>query len=261
MPFRYYEYVSETKVEMLYPQIDQTSASAGGEVGFDLKIIKASRKTGGRRDPSTYDKLDVIEDWIYAHEPVGNVDEPKAWIYGRMSLAVAIIDTSWETPDPDEIKSAAVVYAGRSEDGSWLLLGGSARHLTAERDHNVPRTELSYLTSKITSAADSLHFLLHRCREVFSDGPSSDLHEQALSDIEERHPWELITMPVHIILDNFAGHRRLAAELGVPSRRRIISRIGHYEFLAKRLLTAEPEGHPSQRLATLATPLFVALVD
>ncbi|WP_425300795.1 DUF7019 family protein [Nocardia wallacei] len=55
---------------MLYSQIDR---SAGGEIGVDLKVFKASRKSQGAKALSIHDKIAAVEDWIYAHEPVGTV--------------------------------------------------------------------------------------------------------------------------------------------------------------------------------------------
>lgn len=59
---RYYEYLSTSKVEMLYPQIDRSSRSAGGEIGVDLKVFKVSRKTDGTKALSIHDKLSAVEE-------------------------------------------------------------------------------------------------------------------------------------------------------------------------------------------------------
>lgn len=41
-----------------------------------LSSTKATRRTDGAKSLSIHDKLAAVEDWIYAHEPVGNPDEP-----------------------------------------------------------------------------------------------------------------------------------------------------------------------------------------
>lgn len=128
MPMRYYEYLSTAKVDMLYPQIDQTSRSAGGEVGFDLKVIKASRKTDGKKEPTVYEKLAAVEDWIYAREPVGSMDEPAPWISGRLDLVESIV-------------SESVLFAARSKTLSYLLMGGSAAHLDQAKGASRPTTD------------------------------------------------------------------------------------------------------------------------
>jgi hypothetical protein len=152
---RYYEYLSSAKVDMLYPQINQTSRSAGGEVGFDLKVIKASRKTDGSKAPTIYEKLTAVEEWIYANEPVGTVDEPEAWIYGRITLAAMIVSPDWSRPRPGQLTNGVVLFAGVSDTGAHVLLAGSARHLTANPDQ--PSTiESGYFSPSAGSALRQL---------------------------------------------------------------------------------------------------------
>jgi hypothetical protein len=236
MPMRYYEYLSTAKVDMLYPQIDQTSRSAGGEIGFDLKVIKASRKTDGKKEPTVHEELATVEDWIYANEPVGNIDEPEAWIYGRMSMAALLVNGSWRFPAPGELKDSAAVFAGRSEKGAYLLLAGAARHLT--------------LASRIepTSYADMAMFASHSTMIEILIRSYPDTQDRETAGYELEHP---------LLHDSHADQMIGRPVDGMLSKRGP-GRTRHYEFLAKRLDTGTTgDGH----LATLGTPLFVALAD
>lgn len=234
MPMRYYEYLSTAKVDMLYPQIDQTSRSAGGEIGFDLKLVKASRKTDGTKEPTAYEKLAAVEAWIYANEPVGNIDEPKAWIYGWMPMAALLVNRAWVTPNPDEFKDSAAVFGARSDERSYILLAGSARHL-ALVDRICPSSyeEYDLFGSHISMI----------CALIMSYPDTKD----------QKYPGEETINRLPHMADQLIMR---------PVDRMLLSRgIGptyHYEFLAKRLDTGySDDGRP----VTLATPLFVALAD
>ena len=123
---RYYEYLSSAKVDMLFPQIDRSSKVTGTEIGISVKVLTFSRKTNGQEPPSVYEKLAEVEDWIYAHgEPVGTVDEPAAWIYGRMRLGMTVVPKGWERRDSPQVPlDGTVLFAGDSgtaRASSWAV--------------------------------------------------------------------------------------------------------------------------------------------
>lgn len=167
MVMRYYDYLSEAKVEMLYPQIDQSSKVVSREVGVDVRLLKVSRKIDGTRGPSIYEKLSAVEDWIYAHEPVGNVDEPEAWIYGRMSLAETIVAPM--VPVGGLGEDYTVFYAGKSDSGAYILLGGSARHLNAVSSQTTPVFDVRRSSSRYAIENILRHFPDSEDPKTFAD--------------------------------------------------------------------------------------------
>jgi hypothetical protein len=109
---RYYHYLSSNKIEMLYEQIAEYRPKVNTDVGIDLKVLKASRKSErSQSEPSVYNKLSEVENWIYEHEPVGAVDTPNVWIYGREFLGF--------TPAPEPLGGTV-----DSTRGSPVLFGG-----------------------------------------------------------------------------------------------------------------------------------------
>jgi hypothetical protein len=126
---RYYHYLSSNKIEMLYEQIAEHRPKVNTDVGIDLKVIKASRKSErSEGEPSVYNKLSVLENWIYEHEPVGAVDRPNVWIYGREFLGF--------TPSPkalggtvDSTNGSPVLFGGITNDQSAILMCGSSGNL------------------------------------------------------------------------------------------------------------------------------------
>jgi hypothetical protein len=242
MAMRYYEYLSMAKVDMLFPQIDRSSNVVGREVGVDLKVVKVSRKTDGKDPRSEFEKLAEVEDWIYAHEPVGTVDEPEAWIYGRMRLGMTVVPKEWERRDFPEVPlDGTVLFAGDSGDGACIVMGGSARHL--HDLHSLPASDVG--ARQAGSNANALGILL-RCYPGF-DTPEPP---KGLAERPSQDRYRMIEQPAKDML-------RAATDRGRRSPGGLHVTGGEFEFLAKRLQTAKS----GKRTASLATPLFVARID
>ncbi len=234
---RYYEYLSTTKVEMLYPQIDRTSRATGGEVGIDLTVFKATRKTDGIRPLTVHDKLTAVEEWIYAHEPVGTPDEPDVWIYGRADLLATTLTLTDESDDP-----GPVLFTPSAGEGTDLLMGGSSRNSSSSRAYpDMPLPPQLRSHSSPVSMSATLAAL------------ADDLEIPASSD-DAGHGRVIAGLAEWIRANDgrpAEPPRTLGFRVSPPVR------LGECEFLAKRLRTAKHKSRP----ATLATPLFVALLD
>ncbi|MCW2916419.1 MAG: hypothetical protein JWN52_4487 [Actinomycetia bacterium] len=256
MVVRYYEYLSEAKINMLYGQLDGMPKPKGREIGMDLKLIKVSQKTDAQQGPSVFEKLAAVEDWIYAHEPVGTPAEPQAWIYGRLPLATTIFTAS-ANPSPAEISEGAILFAGVTDDGEYLMMGGSAHHLTAGRSYPNAASQYPHL---LMSAGPTLRNLLYRYAKtigvIVAEEDMADPNNGRQASID----WEMIARPAKDIIE---------ASYMMDSR-------GECEFLAKRIQFAERSrqsspasafdellraSEPNGQRATLATPLFVALTE
>lgn len=241
---RYYEYLSSAKVDMLFPQIDRSSKAVERLVDVDLRVLKISSKTDGQGPRSAHQKLAEVEDWIYANEPVGTVDEPAAWIYGRMRLGMLVVPKGWERRDsPGVPLDGITLFAGDSGDGACIIMGGSARHL-----HDVQALPVANVEYRQTgSNATALGILLGSYPDFDNPAPSKQFAKRPSQD----RFW-LIARPAMDILHAAAGkgedHR---APGGLDAA------DGEFEFLAKRLQTVTS----GTRTASLATPLFVARID
>lgn len=259
---RYHLYLSEAKVNMLYPQIVRSSRSAGGEVGFDLKLIKVSRRTDSTREPSVYEKLAAVEEWIYAREPVGTVEEPDAWIYGRMTLMATILKLEGSKSQSD-LSDGPVLFVD-SNHSPHILMGGSVQHLVGTD----PYPSLS-LPSKVRfySHPVTLGLTLSRYADELGllEGPDRE-HGVHDTDIEALdNEWEVLSGLARRVVNGVTP-----SDYGPQSRRaHPTSRyVGSCEFLAKRIRTVGRFGDiapgflaSQQTYVTLASPLFVALLD
>ena len=116
-----YLYVSETKIDMLYPQIlktildnidDESNINTG--FGSTLTAIPDSEKT-------LYDKLDLVSSYIEKEGTVGTVDSPLQYFKGMLPMR-------WGSYGRDE-KSQLVYFGGITDTGTVLGLGGSMHHV------------------------------------------------------------------------------------------------------------------------------------
>ncbi|MCO6004504.1 SAVMC3_10250 family protein [Actinoallomurus purpureus] len=181
-------------------------------------------------------KLAAVEDWIYAHETVGNIDEPREWIYGRMPMAATLMTQAWEAPTPEQRRQSAALFAARSDAGSHLILAGAARHLVLA--NNLPQVS-EHDRDMFSSSITLLMLLLQNYPE---------LREAAAKGDDSRRG-----------ANHYLGYLAPAVELLMSGDLDGYVSKHEFEFLAKRVVTATAaSGQPP---ATLATPLFVALAD
>jgi hypothetical protein len=238
---RYFVYLSAAKVDMLYPQVSSPARASSREFTVDLKVVKATQRSEGHAELTVHDKLTAVEDWIYAHEPVGSVDEPDVWLYGRTDLAVVTVTkegrfSSQKAPEP------AVFFAGRGLSGTMLLMGGSATHLaggTPPPDVGTPDepgARLGFWPSSVSWLHNAVAGYARQFETVPAlNGPRDD-------GKDKEHTSLLIAA------DDILTH-------GAP--------LGECEFLAKRLSTTygDPFDSTSEVRGLLTTPLFVAMLQ
>ncbi|MFC6023592.1 DUF7019 family protein [Plantactinospora solaniradicis] len=116
---RYYEYISDGKVDMLLAQVDPGfSSKRAGEVSFDLKVVGGKRSVE-RSGPDRYARLERVMRYLDDHGDVGTVDEPGQYFRGILPMA-------WG-PMRTEEGSDLLYFGGRSER-TIVGLGGSLHH-------------------------------------------------------------------------------------------------------------------------------------
>ena len=132
---RYYLYVSDTKIDMMYAQIPHdTRHQTSVEFGVDLKLIKASRKTEKEIEENRFTRLDAIVDYLEMSGSIGSLDEPKEYVRAVMPMKFApwghrgnVKHHGFGSPaNLDE--SAFVCFAGRTDD-RIVVLWGSWKHI------------------------------------------------------------------------------------------------------------------------------------
>jgi hypothetical protein len=117
---RFYLYVSESKVDMLFAQIPQKIQDRiATELKIDLKVVSATFREKERAS-SLYARCEIVVNYLEDNEIIGSVDEPAAYFGGSLPVRWAIFRD--ERTDP-------VVYFGGETAYTVCGLGGSARHI------------------------------------------------------------------------------------------------------------------------------------
>lgn len=118
---KYYVYLSDTKVDMLYPQIPRNLLS---NIAVDLKINLQAFELELSKNPTEqteYSKLEIILKFIRKNFGVGTIDDPKDYFEGTLPMRWG----RWgETKEEQQ-----VVYFGAVSGRTVLGLGGSISHI------------------------------------------------------------------------------------------------------------------------------------
>lgn len=116
MSFRYYLYISDTKVDMLLPQIDPGFArQRESEVSVGLKVVAGSRRVI-EPSPERVSRLDRVVEYLDEYGDVGTFDEPGPFFAGTLPMRML---TSY----------GDTVYFGGGTARTEVGIGGSMAHL------------------------------------------------------------------------------------------------------------------------------------
>jgi hypothetical protein len=116
---RYYEYISDAKVDMLLAQVDPGFAGKRvGEMSFNLKVVGGKRSVE-RSGPDRYARLERVVRYLDDHGDVGTVDEPGQYFRGVLPMAWGPVRTE---------DGEGLLYFGGRMDATIVGLGGSLHH-------------------------------------------------------------------------------------------------------------------------------------
>lgn len=128
---RYYIYVSEPKVDMLYAQIPKsTRSSLEAELKINLHLVDVSFKEK-QFDDTLYSKLGVVEEYLNKQEEVGSIASPKDFFKGSAHLQWARI-------------SDRVVFFGGMINNTAVGLGGSLQYVLGNSPKDIEQGGISH---------------------------------------------------------------------------------------------------------------------
>jgi hypothetical protein len=124
-PLRYYLYISDSKLDMLFEQIDQgVLKRISAEVKVDLKLASVTLRQTDNPAPVRTAKLRVVERFIEQRHHVGTVQEPgREYFRGQL-------DMEWGWLEGE--KGSSVVFFMGRESSQFVALAGSRRHVLGE---------------------------------------------------------------------------------------------------------------------------------
>jgi hypothetical protein len=121
---KYFIYVSDTKVDMLYSQIPRRLLEKIAlELNIDLKFMGTGIATTikpNRPEETRYSKVRLITEYIEKHLPIGLIDTPNSYFKGSLSMRWGM--------HPHE-GPPFLVYFGGTTDRTILGLTGSPQHV------------------------------------------------------------------------------------------------------------------------------------
>lgn len=150
---RYYVYISESKVKMLYSQIPRNLLeNIAGKLTIDLKLIK-TEFSESPKGKTLHSKIQIVEDYLYNQILIGDAQAPKNYIKG-------IENMKWgHFP-------SGLVYFGSKTD-VIIGLGGSEKHVIGNtgdsRAHSHSATP--YIIVALNERLESLRGPIDETRE------------------------------------------------------------------------------------------------
>lgn len=121
---RYYIYVSETKVDMLFPQIpSKVLKGLAAELKIDLGVVSTTLRAGGSTDPkSLFAKAELVSKYICSNEPVGTIEAPKRFFTGTHPMKWGVLSDY----------ASSLAFFGGTIDNRHVALIGSRRSLVGK---------------------------------------------------------------------------------------------------------------------------------
>jgi len=215
---RYYHYISDSKLDMLSPQISSSKSSTiKAEIGFNVGLLNGKIATDRLEPSDRIAKLESVERHLKKHESIGTIDDPEQWIEGTAdALATRITEDS-----------KAVFYFIRTER-TYLALGGSVGHLIGAHPSRKSAFGYSYAEWLIKLLAD----IQTNPRLFFRDDDAIAEHVEL--GVEGNNSW------VPMIFHQVSYRRDSTFDLPI-------------HFLARRIR----EGIYRDKRVVLASPLYV----
>jgi hypothetical protein len=131
--FRYYLYVSDSKVDMLLAQMDPSfTRKRTTELSLNLTVLAGKHASEAPAGGERTARLQRVVRYLEEHGDLGTVDEPGQFFWGLMPLR-------WG-PFPTE---PTLVYFGGETERTVVGLGGSGHHVlgaSAATESAIPRS-------------------------------------------------------------------------------------------------------------------------
>lgn len=200
MSFRYYLYISDSKIDMLLPQIDPAFAGRrGAEIGVSLSVLSLKRTAEHAGNDRT-GRLERVVRHLHDHGDLGSVDEPGQFFWGMLPVRWGRFPAA-----------ASLVFAGGRSGDTVVGLGGSGRHLVG----SVPGVDQQDAAwSQLPPMLDGLASDLEDELVTEAAGTSMD-HADSAALATVNHAVDRLTGPAQNV--EFVAKRLLHGELdGTP---------------------------------------------
>ena len=234
---KYYVYVSESKINMLFEQIGRHEREdKSRSLEFDIKIFKGKFENSKGVPENKFTKLNAIIKRLEKEKLIGSVTENYPYIKGCIQM-------TWGTLAAPKLSESPISFWGHWSDNLTLALSGSKYHLLGEQRGSC--------TDSGSSAPAILSWLVRELEILRTNFP----HEYVSF-------WERADKGSEEIPDYLSNDHKIADTI-FEAVKRMIGDKSKYEFIAKVLKRFHWKNMPAgqEGFIILATPLYVALVE
>jgi hypothetical protein len=257
MSMKYYVYISDTKVDMLYSQIPKKMLDKiAVELGVNLGMFSLSVKEKENREKTPLqtriEKLRLVEKYLEANMEVGTVDQPKTYFKGSLPMRWGPLGRG----SLDEVGN--LIYFGGETTKTILGLGGSRHHVVGNQigesqaiiSYSWTPAILDVLTKELGLPDE--HHKLERWTPEWTE------------DIKDRSQLALVTTATRVMnaspqyLEFLA--KRLVEGTSEETKHELLDTGIHYTQSAKPIKSYHIDSRRPYHVM-LGTPLYVAMID
>lgn len=226
MSFTYYLYISDSKVDLLWDQIEPGTAGRRATEWSAALPGVGLRRSVENAGPVRTARLERVLRYLDKYGDMGTVDDPGQFFRGMLPMQWGPVTTS---------SGRGLVYFGGRTDRVIVGLGGSSRHVIGAAAAADEERQLA--GSQLPRLLDGLAPEQTRPKAAVADDPLEQLDHQD----------------------------RLALELVHQANAQLRGPAQNLEFVAKRLLVG-PSPYPDRdgrddMTVLLGSPLYVAQID
>lgn len=234
---KYYVYVSESKINMLYDQMGRPEKKErSSTLEFNLKLVKGKFERSKGVPENKFTKLNEAIKGLEKEQLIGSVPEDYPYIRGCIQM-------KWGTLAAPKLSESPISFWGHWSDNLTLALAGSKYHLLGEQRGSC--------TDSGSSAPAILSWLVRELEILRTNFP-----------LEYDSFWERADKGSEEIPDYLSTDHKIADTI-FEAVKRMIGDESKYEFVAKVLKRFHWKNMPpgEEGFIILATPLYVALVE
>ncbi len=137
---KYYVYLSDNKIDMLYSQIKDSDTQRETKIGADLKLIKGEYTKRKTQDTNKYKKAEEIVKALEKQRLIGSIEEPIEYVKAELQMG-------WQI----NIKENFTYWSALEKEGETLYIIGLVGSC-----HNIVGNEPS---DKLVSASNTFTFM------------------------------------------------------------------------------------------------------
>ncbi len=218
--YKYYLYISASKLRMLYEQAcKESNRKKTFEWGFNLKIASFKSSSARDQNPDRDTMLRKVVEGLEESGQLGTLDEPKSFIHGTFPMRWGFYNDCNSRPDDE----AALVYFGGFQNDLLVGMGGSSCHVVGHEG----ATSTWSRSSTPTLVKWLLSGLQKGDRPTVWDDPRSEENEvftaMAVAQYYLRPPTQTTEFGAKVIatgyverLDHFIGTKKARVILATP---------------------------------------------